>query len=54
MEKVWYKSLTVWGAIGFATAAALKELAVIDPVLGTIATAITAALTAFGFRRAMK
>jgi hypothetical protein len=54
MDKEWYKSMTFWGAFGFAISAAFEELAVIEPTLGTIAKSVTAALIAFGFRRALK
>ncbi len=54
MEKVFYKSMTFWGAVLLGIEGVLivlqKDYTVIEPIV----TALGVFLTAFGFRRAMR
>ena len=52
MEKAWYKSLTLWGAIGFATVGILEDMSTTYPNLLVIAKALKTVLTMYGLRRA--
>ena len=52
-DKPWYKSTTLWGALGWAAVGALEGLSAINPALATFAKAIAAALIGIGLRRAL-
>lgn len=51
--KEWYTSLTFWGATGWAVVGVLEAYSMMNPTLGLVAKAVTAALIALGLRRAL-
>ena len=53
MEKSWYKSLTIWGAIGFGAVTCLESLTGVWPKAAIVAQALAGVLTAIGIRRAL-
>lgn len=54
MKKVFWKSITFWGALGWAVVGVLEAFISVNPELATVAKALTAFLVAFGIRRALK
>jgi len=53
MDKEWYKSMTYWGALGFAIVTVLQQFGMQYPTLIPIAQTITGLMTALGLRRAI-
>jgi len=54
MEKVWYKSKTLWGIIAFLIVETLKIYSPEVPEFLRIAEILTIAFTVFGLRMAKK